>query len=105
MVKVCHVRNWLCWAEPSEAACALAQPRASLEQLAGPVWLELLLLPQNYRGTWRVLEQLYAPGGGALAREVLTARGAADVSLAELQGQLPSVVAQVAHLLPVHLKP
>ena len=80
---------------------ALVQPRASLEQLAGPVWLELLLLAETYRGMWRLLEQLYAPGGGALARGVLEARGAPHVSLAELQAQLPSVVAQVAHLLPL----
>ena len=77
------------------------QPRATLEQLAGPVWLELLLLAETYRGMWRLLEQLYAPGGGAMARDVLEARGAAHVSLAELQGQLPSVLAQVSHLLPI----
>lgn len=68
------------------------------------MWLELLLLAETYRGMWRLLEQLYAPGGGALAADVLAARGAAHVSLAELQGQLPSVVAQVAHLLPVQIQ-
>ena len=77
------------------------QPRASVQQLAGPVWLELLLLAHSFRGIWRLLEQLYAPGGGGLAREVLASRGAAHVSLAELQAQLPGVVAQVAHLLPL----